>query len=206
MGLYADHLLPRLVDRTCGVDLLRPLRRRACLPLHGRVLEVGFGSGHNTEVYPAAVTDVTAVEPSDLAWQLAAGRVAAAAVPVRRSGLDGQRLPFADGAFDSALATFTLCTIPRLDDALREMARTLAPGGVLCFLEHGLAPEARVATWQRRLEPIQKRVAGGCHLTRDIPCALEAAGFRVTALERFYQPGTPRTLGAVSMGVAMPQT
>lgn len=204
MGLYADHLLPRLVDKTCGVGLLQPLRLRVCRPLRGRVLEIGFGSGHNTASYPIAVTDVAAVEPSDLAWQLAAERVAAAAVPIRRAGVDGQHLPFADGSFASALSTFTLCTIPRLDDALKEIARVLAPGGVLCFLEHGLAPEVRVAAWQRRLEPIQKRVAGGCHLTRNIPETLEKAGFRLTALEDFYQRGTPRTLGALSLGTAVP--
>lgn len=204
MGLYADHLLPRLVDRTCGVGLLQPLRRTVCQPLHGRALEIGFGSGHNAAHYPPAVTEMVAVEPSDLAWRLAGARVAAATVPVRRSGLDGQQLPFADASFDSALSTFTLCTIPGLDDALREVSRVLRPGGVLCFLEHGLAPEARVAARQRRLEPLQKRVAGGCHLTRDVPRALEQAGFRMTSLERFHQPGTPRVMGCLSLGTAVP--
>lgn len=203
MGIYDDHLLPRLINKTCGLDALRPLRRRACAQLTGSVVEVGFGSGLNVGEYPAAVRAVTAVEPSDVGWKLSAERVAASSIPVERSALDGQRLPFSDNTFDSALSTFTMCTIPDLDAALAEVRRVVKPGGRLCFLEHGTAPDESVRRWQRRLEPMQKKLAGGCHLTRDIAGELDSAGFTVAALDRFYQEGTPRPFGAMYLGSAV---
>jgi ubiquinone/menaquinone biosynthesis C-methylase UbiE len=201
-GFYDRHILPRLINLTCGSSLIRPLRTTTCAPLTGRVIEIGFGSGLNVAAYPDSVTEVVAVEPSDDGWALAAERISTAAVPITRAGLDGQSLPFADNTFDSALSTFTMCTIPDLSAALSELRRVLKPGAALCFLEHGDAPDSRVQRWQHRLEPIQRRVAGGCHLTRDIPAALTDAGFTITDLDRFYQRGTPRTFGAMSLGTA----
>lgn len=203
MGLYANRVLPRLVDVACGTKASGRLREQVCAALTGEVVEIGFGSGHNVPHYPVAVARVTAVEPADLAWRLAAQRVEAARCPVERSGLDGQDLPFADDSFDSALSTWTLCTIPDAVAALAELRRVLRPGGSLHFLEHGLAPDANVQAWQRRLEPLQKRVAGGCHLTREVEPMLVAAGFTLTALETFYEPGAPKVLAADSLGVAV---
>src|SRR6476619_1192739 len=114
MGVYADHVLPRLIDEACGTKSAHELRDRVCRALTGEVVEIGFGSGHNVQHYPEAVTGVTAVEPSDLAWRLASDRVAASHVPVRRVGLDAQRLPLPDDSFDAALSTWTMCTIPDL--------------------------------------------------------------------------------------------
>lgn len=202
MGFYRNHVLPRIVDFACGMAASEPYRRRVCADLHGEVVEIGFGSGLNVPFYPATVTGVRAVEPADLAWRLAAERVAASDVPVERAGLDGQHLPFADESFDSALVTWALCTIPDPVAALEEVRRVLRPGGTLHFLEHGLAPDEGVRRWQRRLEPVQKRVAGGCHLTREPVVMLEAAGFAVAAVERFYEDGAPKVLGADSLGVA----
>lgn len=202
MGCYHDRVLPRLIDVTCGLSALRPIREWTCSGLTGDVLEVGFGSGLNVEVYPASVRSVAAIEPSDGAWRLAGDRVADAAVPIERAGLDGQRLPFADNTFDSALSTFTLCTIADVGAALAEIARVVKDGGQMHFLEHGRAPDEKVRRWQRRLEPLQKRVAGGCHLTRDIPRVLGDAGLTVTALTQFYGDGTPKPYGALSVGTA----
>ncbi|MHC3004984.1 class I SAM-dependent methyltransferase [Gordonia sp. GN26] len=204
MGFYGDRIVPHLVEMTCGMSALTPLRQRACAPLSGRVLEVGFGSGLNVGVYPGTITEVAAVEPSDVGWSMAADRVAGSTVPIERSGLDGQRLPFDDESFDAALSTFTLCTIPDLGAALAEIRRVLRPGGTLAFLEHGLAPDEKTRTWQRRLEPIQKRVAGGCHLTRDVRAELTAAGFALGTVDSFYQPGVPKPHGALSLGTAQP--
>ncbi|WP_084351379.1 class I SAM-dependent methyltransferase [Millisia brevis] len=201
-GLYGERILPRLVDRTCGIAQLDPLRARVCEPLAGAVLEIGFGSGHNVGHYPPAVTAVSAVEPADTAWRLAADRVAASRVPIERSGLDGEHLPFPDDSFDSALSTFTMCTIPDLPRALAELARVLRPGATVSFLEHGRAPDADVRRWQRRLEPIQRRVAGGCHLTRDIPGAIEAAGLIVGPIDAFYLDGAGRAVAAMTLGTA----
>jgi ubiquinone/menaquinone biosynthesis C-methylase UbiE len=148
------------------------------------------------------VSEVVAIEPSDLAWKLATDRVAASTIPVHRAGLDGQSLPLDDASCDSALSTWTMCTIPDIATALRELRRVLKPGGTLHFVEHGLAPDASVQRWQRRLEPVQKRVAGGCHLTRRIPELLADAGFTVTDVDVFYEEGLPKVLGAESLGVA----
>jgi len=129
------------------------------------------------------------VEPSDLGWQLSERRRKESTVPVQRVGLDGQTLDADDSAYDSVLSTFTLCTIPDVDLALREVRRVLRPGGTFHFLEHGNGPTEKVRRWQRRMEPIQKRVAGGCHLTRDIPALVGHAGLTVSSLEQRYLPG-----------------
>jgi SAM-dependent methyltransferase len=202
MGLYGEHVLPRVIDVLGGLKSAEPLRRRACTGLEGRVVELGFGSGHNAPFYPEAVERVAAIEPADLGWRLAEKRVRAAPVPVERAGLDGQSLPFGDDSFDTALSTWTLCTIPDVAAALSEVRRVLKPGGTLHFLEHGLAPDERVRVWQHRLEPLQKRVFGGCHLTRPIVDLLTAAGFTITELDVFYEDGSPKFVGANSLGVA----
>jgi ubiquinone/menaquinone biosynthesis C-methylase UbiE len=153
MGFYGERVLPRILNAACGTKAVEPLRRRVCGGLAGDVAEIGFGSGLNVPFYPAAVTRVAAVEPSDVGWKLAARRVGATAVPVQRCGLDGQWLPVAGGSFDAALSTWTLCTIPDVAATLREVRRVLKPGGALHFLEHGLAPDEWVRRWQRRLDP-----------------------------------------------------
>src|SRR4051794_2098209 len=165
----------------------RKLRRRVCAGLAGDVVEIGFGSGLNVPFYPGAVTRVSAVEPADVAWKLAAKRVGDASDPVQRAGLDGQSLPFADDSFDAAVSTWTLCTIPDIAAALGEVRRVLKPGGTLHFVEPGLAPDESVRRWQHRLEPIQKRLFGGCHLTRPIVDLLTTAGFEITQLDVFYE-------------------
>jgi ubiquinone/menaquinone biosynthesis C-methylase UbiE len=202
MGLYSEHVLPRMLNVSCGMKSVAPLRRRVCAELEGNVLELGFGSGHNVPFYPAAVTQIDAVEPSDVAWKLAGKQLEKARVPVTRSGLDGQSLPFPDASHDAALSTWTLCTIPDVAAALSEVRRVLKPGGTLHFLEHGLAPDEPVRRWQRRLEPVQKRVFGGCHLTRQVVELLTDAGFTITELDEFYEEGTPKVMGASSLGIA----
>jgi ubiquinone/menaquinone biosynthesis C-methylase UbiE len=180
-----------------------PLRQRVCERLEGDVVEIGFGSGLNVPFYPPAVTRVAAVEPADVGWKLAEKRVAAATVPVERAGLDGQSLPFEDDSFDAALSTWTMCTIPDLDAALAELRRVLKPGGTLHFVEHGLAPDESVRRWQHRLEPVQKRIFGGCHLTRQFPGLISAAGFTIADVDRFYEDGAPKFLAADSLGMAV---
>jgi SAM-dependent methyltransferase len=202
MGLYADRVLPRILNRACGATTLEPLRRRVCQGLAGDIVEIGFGSGLNIPFYPAAVTSVAAVEPCDVSWRLAGERLRASDVTVLRSGLDGQSLPFDDDSFDAALSTWTLCSIPDVAAALSELRRVLRPGGSLHFLEHGLAPDEGVQRWQRRLDPLQQRIAGGCHLTRPIVDLLEAGGFTVKEVDVFYEAGTTKVSGADSLGRA----
>ncbi|OIJ28734.1 class I SAM-dependent methyltransferase [Nocardioides luteus] len=204
MGLWEARVVPHIVDRTCGLPQLEPLRAKACDGLRGQVVEIGFGSGSNIGLYPPEVTEIIAVEPSDVAWQLSAARRSRSPVPVSRVGLDGAHLPLADASVDTALVTFSLCTIPDVAGALGELRRVLRPGGTIGFAEHGLSPDAGVARWQHRLDGLQQRLFGGCHLTRDIPKLLADQGLQVELLQQDYLPGpaASKPWGYVSVGRA----
>jgi ubiquinone/menaquinone biosynthesis C-methylase UbiE len=186
MGLYREHVLPHLVDWTCGTPALRDWREQVTAGLAGEVLEIGFGSGLNLPHYPVTVTTVYAVEPALRARRIADQRIADTPVEVRHVGLDGARVPLPDASCDGALSTFTLCTIPDVEAALAEVVRVLRPGGRLHVLEHGRAPDSVVARAQRWLEPVQKRVADGCHLTRDPVALLQDAGLRLVEVDSRY--------------------
>jgi ubiquinone/menaquinone biosynthesis C-methylase UbiE len=202
MAIYNDHVLPRVINVACGMKVARPARERTCAGLKGRVVELGFGSGLNVPYYPAEIDELAAIEPADIGWKLARKRVAASPTTITRAGLDGQALPFEDDSFDAALSTWTMCTIPDVTAALHEVRRVLRPGGTLHFVEHGLSPDAKVAARSARMEPMQKRMFGGCHITRDIPALLDGAGFRVDSLETFYEKGAPKFIGWTFLGTA----
>lgn len=203
MGYYERRVVPRLVDLTCGNRMFDKVRARVCAGLAGDVLEVGFGSGRNVPHYPDDVDRVLAVDPSLLGRELAAERVAASRVPVEFVGLEGAALPLDDASVDHVLCTWTLCTIPDATAALNEMRRVLRPGGALHFVEHGLAPDAGVARWQRRLTPIQRRVAGGCHLDRPIAALISGAGFAISDLQTYFGKG-PKSFSYFYEGCALP--
>jgi ubiquinone/menaquinone biosynthesis C-methylase UbiE len=202
MAVYNDHVLPRLVNVVCNTKVAREQRTRVCAGLSGEVVELGFGSGLNVPFYPAEVTGVDAIDPAGVGWKLAADRVREAGVPVRRSGLDGASLPFPDDRFDAALSTWTMCTIPDIDGALRELRRVLKPGGRLHFVEHGLAPDESVRAWQHRLNPVQNRLFGGCNLNRPTIDLLRGAGFEIAEVDEYYEQGSPKFIGANALGVA----
>ena len=206
MNVWRDRVVPRITDVALRSPEIGELREEACRGLHGRVLEIGFGSGLNIQFFPSAVASLAAVEPSDAGWKLSEKRRRRTGIPIERSGLDGQHLAEEDDSFDSALVTFSLCTIPDPALALSEVRRVLRPGGSLHFLEHGLAPDAGVARWQHRLDPVQQRVFGGCHLSRDVPELVEAAGFGMAELRAEYQPGPrvahPWTYGYLGRAVS----
>lgn len=187
--MWEERVLPRLVDRALSTGPVQQLRARTCEGLQGRVLEIGFGSGLNLPHLPSTVTSLDAVEPSDLAWSLSQERRDPGTLPVHRIGLDGQRLAAPDATYDAVLCTFSLCTIPDAALAAREVRRVLRPGGRLHLLEHGRSPDDGVRTWQRRLEPLQRRVAGGCHLTRDPLQLVTTAGLHVEESDQRYLPG-----------------
>lgn len=189
MGWYREQVVPRLVEVTCGNPQMERWRARATEGLRGRIVEIGFGSGLNVPVYPAEVTEVLAVEPAQVARDRAAERIAASHATITHVGLDGQSLPIDDHSCDGALSTFTLCTIPDVDAALRELRRVLKPGGELHLLEHGLSPDAAIARWQHRIDPIEQKLADGCHLTRDPIALVTAAGFEVIRHDSRYAKG-----------------
>jgi ubiquinone/menaquinone biosynthesis C-methylase UbiE len=202
MGVYRDRVLPHLIDRVCGSRAMRPWRDEVTDGLAGRVVEVGFGSGLNQPHYPDDIEVVLAVEPAAAARRLAERRTGAGTVPVEHVGLDGQALPLDDASCDAALCTFTLCTVPDPALVLAELHRVLRPGGRFHFLEHGLAPEPSVAAWQRRIEPWQKRLADGCHLTRDATALVEEAGFRLERHRQAYARG-PKPWSWFTVGTAV---
>jgi len=207
MGIWSDRVVPHLTDRALSAPEIAELRAEVCAGLTGRVVEIGFGSGLNLQHLPPEVVSVSAVEPADAGWALSERRRARTDVPVERTGLDGQALVDPDASFDSALVTFSLCTIPDAAAALSEVRRVLRPGGRLHFLEHGLAPDASVARWQRRLDPVQGRVFAGCHLTRDIPALVTGAGLSLDDVRAEYQPGPkvmrPWTYGYLGRAVRL---
>lgn len=194
MGIYQDQFLPRFTNKVMNRRDLQPIRDRVCAGLTGEVLEIGFGSGLNVPHYPTAVTRVRVVDPATLGRRLAAVRVAASPVPVEYVGLDGQAIPLDSASIDHVVSTWTLCTIPDVERALGEVRRVLRPGGSLHFVEHGLSPDARVARWQDRLTPLQRRLAGGCHLNRPIDRIIAGSGLELAGLNNYYVEG-PKSMG-----------
>ncbi len=205
MSLWEDRFLPRLVELTLNERITGRWRDRVCAGVSGDVLELGFGSGPNLRHYGEAVERVLAVEPSDLAWRRARPAVEAFGRPVERIGLDGARVDLPDESVDAVVTTYTMCTIPDLEAALAQARRVLRPGGALHFVEHGLSPDAGVAAWQHRLQPVWGRVAGGCHLDRDIAALVSEAGFAVSAESSYAEKAAPaRPFQWITVGRATP--
>lgn len=202
MGVYTEQVVPRFTDLLLGTKAFGKIRRRVCEGLHGDVLEIGFGSGLNLPYLPAEVTGLWAVEPSGVGLRLARGRIESARVPVHPAGADGARLDLPDDHFDAALSTMTLCTIPDVEAALAEVRRVLKPGARLHFAEHGRSPDPKVRRTQDRFDPWQQRLAGGCHLNRDIVGLIEGAGLRVETVEHFSLRA-PKAWGYMSLGRAV---
>jgi ubiquinone/menaquinone biosynthesis C-methylase UbiE len=201
MGVYDDWVLPRVMNLAMGAKVVAEERAKALVGVKGRVLEVGFGSGHNLPHYPAGVERVVGIDPSGESAKLARARIAEAPFPVEFLPLSGEQLPAPDGSFDSVVSTFTLCTIPDALAALRQMRRVLAPGGRFFFLEHGRSDDAKVRRWQDRLNGAQRWLVGGCNLNRPMDQLVVEAGFELESLERYYAQG-PRFLSCLYRGVA----
>jgi ubiquinone/menaquinone biosynthesis C-methylase UbiE len=190
------------MDRVLRTPEVSARRAKVCQGLHGRVLEIGFGTGLNLRHYPAEVTEILVVEPSKLAMRLAEPRNATITVNVTHVGIDGAQLELPDGSVDCVLSTYTLCTIASVDAALLEIHRVLKPDGALHFLEHGRAPTESVRRWQRRLHPVHSRIAGGCHLDRPIDDLITRAGLMIRDLETGYGDG-PRPFSYLYRGRAL---
>lgn len=205
MGLYERHVLPCLIDKACAAPPILKQREKVVPQASGRVLEIGMGSGLNLAYYdPTRVEQVFGLEPSEGMRRRARRNLARSPVKVEWLDLPGEQIPLDDHSVDSVVITYTLCTIPDFRAALAQMRRVLRPDGHLLFCEHGEAPDASVRTWQRRINPLWKRVAGGCNLDRPIPRCLEEAGFEIEQLDSLYLPNTPRIAAFNYWGRAKP--
>jgi SAM-dependent methyltransferase len=203
-GFYAQRIYPHLLE--LAIRPFAPYRRDALAGALGKVLEVGFGTGANLPHYPPGVTDLTTVDPMIALPGALRRRLEAARFPVHRYALPADKgLPFESGSFDAVTITWTLCTIPDPQAALREMLRVLRPGAPLLFAEHGHSDDPRIARWQDRLDGIWRTVASGCHLNRAMDNIIASSGFRIEALRRFDVPRLPRTHGHLYVGTAVAQ-
>ena len=190
MGIYQKFVLPHLVHLACGQRPMQRQRAKVVPQAEGLVLEVGMGSVHNLPFYDStAVTAVLGIEPAAEMLDKATASARSSALTLHRLRAIGEQIPLADRSVDTVVFTFTLCTIPDTGPALAEVVRVLRPGGRMLFCEHGLAPDANVRGWQRRLNPLWQRLAGGCNLDRDIPAMIGAAGFDMERMETMYLPG-----------------
>jgi ubiquinone/menaquinone biosynthesis C-methylase UbiE len=199
---YRDHVFVRIMNRAMNTEETRRIRGEVCGPLAGEVLEIGFGTGLNLPHLPAAVTRLVAVDPMERGRALAQERLVATSVPVEFVSLDGVAIPVADASVDAVLATWTLCSIPDPVAAVQEIRRVLRPGGTFHFVEHGRAPDERVRRWQDRFNPIQRRMACGCNLNRDIPAIVAEGGMVPGDLTTYYAKGDPKIMGWMYQGVA----
>jgi ubiquinone/menaquinone biosynthesis C-methylase UbiE len=189
MGWYQRHLAPRIIDLACSPAALGSWRRRVVEDLEGTVVEIGFGTGRNLPFYPSGVDEIIAVEPSSHMRRRGLAAAQRWQHHVTFGDLDGQQLTLPDASMDAGVVTFALCSIPDPLSALRELRRVIRPGGTLRVLEHGLAPDANVVAWQQRIEPLERRIADGCHLTRDAASMVSDAGWHITALHQAYVRG-----------------
>jgi ubiquinone/menaquinone biosynthesis C-methylase UbiE len=204
MSLYQRHVVPHLVHLAMRQKQHEPFRQRVVAAAEGRVLEIGVGSGLNFPFYGAAVTSVIGIEPSSALLRMARSRASSAKVPITLLDASAEAIPLDSDSIDTVVTTWTLCTIPNAPLALAEMRRVLRPGGALRFVEHGRAPEPGVARWQDRIDPLWRRIAGGCHLNRKIDALILGNGFRLEALENPRLPG-PRTHTFLYEGSARPR-
>lgn len=202
MAMYRDLIFPRLMNRLMNTTETRRLRAKVCEPLVGDVVEIGFGTGLNLPHLPAAVRRLRAVDPLEAGRRFAGHRLSDTNIPVEFVGLDGQHLPLEDGSADAVLCTWSLCSIPEPIQAIREIRRVLRPAGRLHFVEHGRSPHPRVHAWQDRLNGLQRKVACGCHLNRDIPAIITDGGLHIDELDTFYAKGEPKPYAWTFQGTA----
>jgi len=204
MGFYSERILPRLMNSAMADKSMEEFRRKVLVGAKGEVLEIGFGSGLNLPFYPTTLTHLTAVDINPGMEKLARKVIANSPVGVEYLIINGEKLPFKEQSFDTVVSTWTLCSIERVELALSEIRRVLKPDGKFLFIEHGLSPETKTQRWQNRLNPIQKKMAGNCHLNRPISALIEAQGFKIGQLNEFYMEKTPKILGYFSQGIASP--
>ncbi|MBN7769031.1 class I SAM-dependent methyltransferase [Marinobacter daepoensis] len=204
MSFYEDRILPHIIDKACSMGQVMKLRSQVVPEARGTVLEVGMGSAINLDFYdPSIVERIYGLEPSAGMRRKAQANLQRSGIPVEWLDLPGEKIPLEDNSVDTVLLTFTLCTIPDWHAALLQMKRVLRPGGSLLFLEHGESPDEATRKWQHRITPGWRKLAGGCHLNRQIADLIKEAGFEIQTLENLYIPKSPKIAGYVYKGRAI---
>lgn len=204
MGFYDKYILPHFLNCACGSKPINYQREKVVPMAEGLVLEIGIGSGLNIPFYESArVTKLYGLDPSPELNELAKKVAVAHQIPVEFILAGAESIPLPDDHVDTIMVTYTLCTIPDVSAANREMRRVLKPGGRMIFCEHGVAPDKNVAIWQDRINPLWGKLAGGCNLSRDIPGLITEAGFSIQSMEQMYLPGTPKFAGYNYWGTAV---
>lgn len=197
------HAVPKLIGFCCAQPQIMKARSRIVPQADGDVLELGCGGGINMQFYdPARIRSFSGLDPSPALLDASKAAAQSRGMTADIRGGFGEAMPFDDASFDTILVTFTLCSVNEQQRVLAEMRRVLRPGGKALFLEHGSAPDASIQKWQRRIEPVWKRIGGNCHLTRPISGAYEAAGFKIAHADKGYMPKTPRPFGWIEWGEA----
>ena len=202
MGFYSRYIFPYILEWAMSDSELDEERTQTLSGTHGEVLEIGFGTGRNLSFYPPEVSRLTAIDSNPAMNRMARRRMEKSSLSVDLQTLNGELLPLDAGRFDCVVSSWTLCSIARVELALAEIVRVLKPDGSFHFVEHGLSPEPSVAAWQRRLNPLQKRIGDGCHLNRDMRQLVGEAGLEIVQLDNHYLPRSPRILGYLYRGVA----
>ena len=202
MGLYDKYILPKFLNCACGSKPINYQRQKVVPLAKGKVLDIGIGSGLNIPFYNSDKIDqVIGIDPSheliELAKELANDSKASIELVIGSA----ESIPYPDNFFDTVLVTYTMCTIPNVAIANKEMWRVLKDDGRLIFCEHGLAPDKKISKWQNRIDPFWGKIAGGCHLNRDIQKLITDAGFSFESLDKMYIPSTPKFAGYNYWGI-----
>ena len=201
MGFYSNLIIPYCIDLAMSGSNLEQYRQQLLANVSGDILEIGFGTGLNLPHYPEEVREITTIDPNPGMQKLARSRIAKSRITVDYKVLNGESLPMENASFDSVVCTWTLCSIPLVEQAIAEVHRLLKPGGKFFFIEHGLSQDSSIQVWQNRLTPVQKVIADGCHLNRKIDELVKQQFSNVT-IEQFYAPKLPKVIGYMYQGIA----
>ena len=203
MSFYEKKILPKVLDLLCGSSPINYQRRKVVPQVSGNVLEIGIGSGLNLPHYKASnISKITALDPAEELTDIAKRRISELDLNIDVLNCGAEEIPLESKSFDSILVTYTLCSIENLDDSMKEIRRVIKDDGTLFFCEHGIAPDLKTKKWQNRINPIWKKLMGGCNINRDIPEIISNSELEIVALATMFLPGTPRIAGFNYWGTA----
>ena len=203
MSFYEKKILPKVLDLLCGSSPINYQRKKIVPKVSGNVLEIGIGSGLNLPHYNVSnISNITALDPAEELTDIAKKRISELDLDIDVINCGAEEIPLESKSFDSILVTYTLCSIENLDDSMREIRRVIKDDGTLFFCEHGIAPDLKTKNWQNRINPIWKRLMGGCNINRDIPEIISNSKLEIVDLETMFLPSTPRIAGFNYWGTA----